>query len=55
VISDEQFVKWGKQAAEQSKAEGKLNREWTGTTPEGFKFRGYLDDTGAIRGFYVDF
>ncbi|MBU8895429.1 CdiA family toxin C-terminal domain-containing protein [Corallococcus sp. M34] len=55
VISNEQYLQWGRQAAAEAQAEGRLSREWSGTTPEGIRMRGYLDDSGAVRSFFPDF
>ncbi len=55
IISDEQFMKWGREAAAQAQAAGKLTREWEGVTPGGIKMRGYLDESGAVRSFFIDF
>jgi hypothetical protein len=54
-ISNEQFMDWGRQAAAEAQAAGKLNREWVGTAPNGLEFRGYLDDTGAVKSFFPNF
>lgn len=54
-ISNEQFMDRGRQAAAEAQAAGKLNREWVGTAPNGLEFRGYLDDTGAVKSFFPNF
>ncbi|MFC4158786.1 CdiA family toxin C-terminal domain-containing protein [Chitinimonas lacunae] len=55
VIQPDTFLSWGRQAAAEGQALGPLNRTWTGTAPNGIKFMGYLDDTGAVRSFFPDF
>lgn len=54
-ISDDLFMTWGRQAAAEAQAAGRLTREWEGVTPDGIKMRGYLDDSGAVRSFFIDF
>jgi hypothetical protein len=54
-ITNKQFMGWGRQAAAEAQAVGKLNREWVGTAPNGLEFRGYLDDTGAVKSFFPNF
>jgi len=54
-ISNEQFMDWGRQAAAEAQALGKLSREWVGTAPNGLEFRGYLDETGAVKSFFPNF
>ncbi len=54
-IPDKQFMDWGRQAAAEAQAAARLNREWVGTTPNGLEFRGYLDDTGAVKSFFPNF
>lgn len=55
VMSPDTFLTWGRQAAAEGQALSPLNRTWTGTAPNGLKFMGYLDDTGAVRSFFPDF
>ncbi|MBN0989605.1 CdiA family toxin C-terminal domain-containing protein [Amphritea pacifica] len=54
-ISNEQFMDWGRQAAAEAQAAGRLNREWVGAAPNGLEFRGYLDETGAVKSFFPNF
>jgi hypothetical protein len=54
-ISNDQFMDWGRQAAAEAQAAGRLNREWVGTAPNGLEFRGYLDDSGAVKSFFPNF
>ncbi len=49
------MLKWGREAAAEAQTAGPLNREWIGTSPNGVQFRGYLDNTGAVRSFFPDF
>ena len=55
VISDSDMLTWGRQAAAQAQSAGPLSREWVGTAPNGLAFRGYLDNTGAVRTYFPDF
>lgn len=55
IISDKLFLEWGRQAAAEAQAAGRLNREWVGTAPNGLEFRGYLDDTGAVKSYFPNF
>ena len=55
IVSDAQYLAWGRQAAEAAAAAGRLEREWVGTTPDGVTMRGYLDAMGAVRSFFPDF
>lgn len=55
IISDQQILQWGRQAAAEAQAAGRLTREWTGTAPNGLRFHGYLDEAGAVRSFFPDF
>ncbi|HBF34029.1 TPA: hypothetical protein DDW35_05650 [Candidatus Sumerlaeota bacterium] len=52
VISDETYRR---QAAAEAQAAGPLNREWVGTAANGLKFRGYIDQTGAVKSFFPHF
>jgi RHS repeat-associated protein len=54
-IPDQQFMEWGRQAAAEAQAAARLNREWVGTAPNGLEFRGYLDETGAVKSFFPNF
>ncbi|WP_447915723.1 hypothetical protein [Delftia acidovorans] len=55
IISPQDFLSLGRQAAAQAQSLGPLNRTWTGTAPNGLKFMGYLDNHGAVRSFFPDF
>ncbi|WP_198406337.1 LysM peptidoglycan-binding domain-containing protein [Delftia acidovorans] len=55
IISPQDFLSLGRQAAAQAQSLGPLNRTWTGTAPNGLKFMGYLDNHGAVRSFFHDF
>ena len=48
-------MSWGRQAAAEAQAAGRLNREWVGTASNGLEFRGYLDETGAVKTFFLNF
>lgn len=54
-LSDGQFLKEGLGAAWNAHKSGTLGREWTGVSPRGISFRGYLNQNGAVRSFFVDF
>ena len=54
-IPDEEIARWGRQAAAEAQANGRLAREWTCTAPNGVRFRGYLSKTGAVRSYFPDF
>ncbi|WP_386065396.1 RHS repeat-associated core domain-containing protein [Tahibacter sp. UC22_41] len=54
-ITDEQYLAWGRQAAAEAQSRGPLSREWTGFTPDGIKFMGYLDETGAVKSFFPEY
>jgi len=54
VISDQEILDWGRQAAAEGQSRGPLTREWTGTAPNGLQFRGFLGKTGAVRTFFPD-
>lgn len=54
-ISNAEMMKWGMEAAEEATSRGSLTREWTGVAKNGVKFRGYLDEMGAVRSFFPDF
>jgi hypothetical protein len=53
-IPDEKMMKMGQEAATEAQSRGELTREWTGTTSEGVPIRGYLDENGNIKSFFVD-
>jgi hypothetical protein len=55
VISDDEMLRLGQEAANDALSRGALTREWTGTASNGLRFRGYLDDTGYVRSFFPDF
>lgn len=55
VISDAAMKRLGQQAANDALCRGQLTREWTGSSSDGMRFRGYLDDTGSVRSFFPDF
>jgi hypothetical protein len=55
VISDSKMLQWGREAAAQAQTAGPLNREWVGVSANGIQYRGYLDETGAVRSFFPDF
>ncbi|WP_094605342.1 hypothetical protein SPSIL_002550 [Sporomusa silvacetica DSM 10669] len=56
IISDQQFIQWGKEAAGEAASAGRLiGREWSGTASNGLKFRGYLNDAEEITSFFPDF
>lgn len=54
-ITGEQYLTWGRQAAAKAQSHGPLSREWTGVTPDGIKFMGYLDETGAVKSFFPEY
>ncbi|MFC4258571.1 CdiA family toxin C-terminal domain-containing protein [Marinobacter lacisalsi] len=54
-VSNEQFLDWGRQAAAEAQSAGRLNREWVGTASNSLEFRGYLDETGAVKSFFPNF
>ncbi|MGE8077364.1 EndoU domain-containing protein [Peribacillus loiseleuriae] len=49
IISDEQMIKWGKEAMKKGKIVG---REKVGVSSNGLKFRGFVDDSGEITNFF---
>ena len=53
--SDAEIIEWGKQAADEAESRGALTREWVGTAKNGVRFRGYLNDAGRVRSFFIDF
>lgn len=55
LISPQDFLTWGRQAAAQGQSLAPLNRVWSGTAPNGLSYMGYLDSTGAVRTFSHDF
>ena len=55
IISDEKYLQWGREAAAEAQAAGRLTREWFGFTSEGVKIRGYLDNHGAVKSFFPEF
>ncbi|MEC3605679.1 T7SS effector LXG polymorphic toxin [Bacillus glycinifermentans] len=54
VISTEEFLKRGKEAAENAAKNGTLDREWTGVDSKGIKWRGYLNTDGEVKSFYPE-
>nr|WP_262385101.1 CdiA family toxin C-terminal domain-containing protein [Paenibacillus curdlanolyticus] len=54
VISDEEFIKRGKEAANNAASEGTLGREWEGYDSQGIKWRGYTDENGEVTSFYPE-
>lgn len=55
IISSEDFLAWGRQAAAEAQSRNSLKRVWTGTSPNGVNYMGYLDESGAVRSFFPDF
>ncbi len=53
-VSNENYIKMGKEAAENANSKGTLTREWTGTSKDGILFRGYLNTAGEVKTFYPD-
>ncbi|MDP4097329.1 EndoU domain-containing protein [Paenibacillus sp. P96] len=49
VISNDQMIKWGKEATEHGEIVG---REIRGTASNGLKFTGYLDENGKVTNFF---
>lgn len=49
VISNDQMIKWGKEAMEHGEIVG---REIRGTASNGLKFTGYLDENGKVTNFF---
>ncbi|WP_052344263.1 pre-toxin TG domain-containing protein [Bacillus ndiopicus] len=54
VVSDEQYIRLGKEAAKDASANGSLGREWVGYDSKGTKWRGYTKD-GEVTSFYPEF
>jgi RHS repeat-associated protein len=54
IISDQEYIKHGKEAANEAAAKGTLGREWSGYDNKGIKWRGYATD-GEVTSFYPDF
>lgn len=55
IISDSKMAQLGREAAEQANKAGTLTREWSGIANDGTKMRGYLNDAGEVRSYFVDF
>jgi Bacterial EndoU nuclease len=55
MISDAEFLAWGKEAALEAEARGALTREWTGTASNGVAYRGCLNSAGEVHSFCIDF
>jgi Bacterial EndoU nuclease len=53
-VSNANFIKMGKEAAEEANSRSALTREWTGKSKDGTLFRGYLNDSGEVRSFFPD-
>ncbi|MEK4162996.1 T7SS effector LXG polymorphic toxin [Bacillus sp. FSL W8-0672] len=54
LISDEDFIKRGKEAVNNASSKGVLGREWEGYDGQGIKWRGYTDKDGAVTSFYPE-
>ncbi|WP_235533144.1 EndoU domain-containing protein, partial [Paenibacillus sp. Leaf72] len=55
VISDEEYIKFGKEAANNALSKGKLGREWEGYDSNGVKWMGYADSDGKVTSFFPEF
>lgn len=53
-ISDEQMMRWGREAAENASVNGNLEREWVGKTLDGKTIRGYTDSNGNVTSFFIE-
>ena len=56
-ISDDTYIKWGLQAANNSaklSSAGKLAREWSGKDNQGVSWHGYCDNNGNITSFFPE-
>jgi Bacterial EndoU nuclease len=53
-ISTANFIKMGKEAADNANSNNALTREWTGTAKNGVVFRGYINSTGEVVTFFPD-
>uniref|UniRef100_UPI003EBE47F1 CdiA family toxin C-terminal domain-containing protein n=1 Tax=Bacillus maqinnsis TaxID=3229854 RepID=UPI003EBE47F1 len=54
LISDEEFIKRGKEAVDNAFSRGVLGREWQGYDGKGIKWRGYTDKNGEVTSFYPE-
>ncbi|WP_172418811.1 pre-toxin TG domain-containing protein [Geobacillus icigianus] len=54
MISDEEFIKRGKEAANDAAVRGALGREWEGYDGQGIKWRGYTNENGEVTSFYPE-
>ncbi|MDI3412205.1 CdiA family toxin C-terminal domain-containing protein [Bacillus sonorensis] len=54
VISDDDFLKFGKEAAADAASKGNLTRVWEGYDSNGVKWIGYTDTNGTVTSFFPD-
>ncbi len=55
VISDADYIKFGKEAVNSAISKGKLGREWEGYDSKGIKWMGYADSDGNVVSFFPEF
>ncbi|MGG0824579.1 pre-toxin TG domain-containing protein [Paenibacillus turicensis] len=55
VMSDEEYIRLGKEAANNAHSKGKLGREWDGYDKNGVKWMGYTDSSGTVTSFFPEF
>jgi len=54
VVSDEHYIRLGKEAAQDAFVKGELGGEWTGYDSQGVKWRGYTSENGEVTSFYPE-
>jgi len=54
VISNENYSRLGKEAANDAASKGALGREWQGYDSNGVKWRGYTNSNGEVISFYPE-